>query len=506
MTFAQRRTALVAVVLFLLAATFWLLLHMSSPDLANERYSFSGIVDHWQQGSNLTSGGCSNAALALASSQELLLDHPLRRKNIAVASQFGYHFDVYMALVWSLETVLRRHGSGSDVRIRIFAQPFYYGFRDIVAKLDLFRGTYHPHEQFMEAITGETGDGAIDLIVIGTCEVDLPNWHSDLLAAWDARDQDHKFKVACIVHNVPDRRWQVHISDWAQRDSLRLIAISEHVQRTFQLENDQHAESSDPAVYSAGYQHIQVDTHPPVLDIPDLPDKPLNRTLSKAVIQGTFQSLRRDYTGFFSDMITSLHEDPAAWGYQPLDGRESFLPDPRSSDPAFQLYLVGSGWIDIPPELTYMVNIYRDLDYSEFYSVVADMDVVVPAFSEFTYYTMQASSTVAMAVELDVPILATARFRQAHSYTDDDRAIVTRPAAMREVAALKALRTRDAESFLRSDPSGRGRTLGDIPPLRDAVQHMVDEGFVRKKDEVRAYKEGVWRRNREFAARLLTDM
>ncbi|OCH93915.1 hypothetical protein OBBRIDRAFT_723822 [Obba rivulosa] len=410
-----------------------------------------------------------------------------------------------MALVWSLETVLGRHSGGADARIRVFAHPFYYGFRDIVDKLGLFHGTYHTPDQFMETVTGETGDGAIDLIVIGTCEVDMPTWHADLLAAWDARDEDHKFKIVCIVHNIPDRRWQAHIPDWAQRDALRLLAISEHVERTFRLENDEHAESIDPAVNSAGYQHIPVDTHAPVLDIQDLPDKPFNRTLSKAVIQGTFQSQRRDYPGFFRDMIQSLHDDPAVWGYQPLGERESFMPDLRSKDLPFQLYLVGSGWMDIPTELAYMVNVYRDLDYPDFYAVVADMDVVVPAFSEFSYYLMQASSTVAMAVELDVPILATDHFRQAYAYTDDDAATVTRPAAMREVAALKALRTRNATSFLHSDPAGRGRTLGDIKPLREAVERMVQGGFTRNREDVRAYKQGVWRKNLGVAARLLTD-
>lgn len=70
---------------------------------------------------------------------------------------------------------------------------------------------------------------------------------------------------------------------------------------------DEHAESSDPAMYSAGYEYIPIDTHVPILDLPDLPNKPLDRTLSKAVIQGSFESNRRDYTGFFNDLIQSLH-------------------------------------------------------------------------------------------------------------------------------------------------------------------------------------------------------
>ena len=32
----------------------------------------------------------------------------------------------------------------------------------------------------------------------------LPYWHDELVAAWDRRDGEHKFKIVCIVHNVED--------------------------------------------------------------------------------------------------------------------------------------------------------------------------------------------------------------------------------------------------------------------------------------------------------------
>ncbi|OCH84402.1 hypothetical protein OBBRIDRAFT_741660 [Obba rivulosa] len=410
-----------------------------------------------------------------------------------------------MALAWTFETAFRQHRDGADARMRVFSQSFQRGFPDIVEKLDLYHGTYHTVEEFIPAMSEETGDGAVDLVVFGTCEYDLPYWHSELLTAWDTRDHEHKFKIVCIVHQGSDRRWQVHIPDWSRRGALHILPISEHVQKTFKLEMDEHAESTDPAVYSAGYEHIPIDTHVPVLDLPDLPDKPLNRTLSKAVIQGSFESLRRNYTGFFTDLIQSLHEDPAAWGYESLDGRESFVPDSELPDPPFRLYLVGSGSIDIPAELLHVITIYRDLNYTEFYAIVADMDIVVPAFSDFSYYMLQATSTVAMAVEVDVPILATRHFRKSYDYANDDRAIITRPAAMREVHALKALRTGDATSFLRSDPAGQGHMIGDITAVREAVEYMLQGGFTRRKEDVRAYKEGVWRKNLEVAGRLLTD-
>lgn len=69
-----------------------------------------------------------------------------------------------------------------------------------------------------------------------------------------------------------------------------------------------------------------------------------------------------------------------------------------------------------------MVTIYHDLDYEDFYKLVADMDLVIPAFADFgceshvssvvfAYnvsifedFEDQASSTMALAVELNVSL------------------------------------------------------------------------------------------------------
>ena len=79
------------------------------------------------------------------------------------------------------------------------------------------------------------------------------------------------------------------------------------VKRSFQYLFDEQADSSDPVMYSAGYEHIPVDVHAPVLDMRPLPTKAKNRTLSQAAIQGSFSYQRRDYEGFFKDLIASLH-------------------------------------------------------------------------------------------------------------------------------------------------------------------------------------------------------
>ncbi|EIN05497.1 hypothetical protein PUNSTDRAFT_46854 [Punctularia strigosozonata HHB-11173 SS5] len=296
---------------------------------------------------------------------------PQRRKRVAVASVFGAHFDVYMALVGTLEKVMAAdqhlafEGGVDTPSVQVYAPPFLYGFEEVADRLELYKGVILHPDQLIE----DVHKGDIDLVILGTCEIDMPRWHDELLDAWDTRDDVHKFKLVCIVHHA-QHDWQDRMPAWSLRDAIRLLPISEQC-------------------VAPGELSPQVTDHPP-------PD------------------------------------DPGAWGYlHAVDGL--FLPDPAVSSP-FELLLVGSGEIVVPTELSRMVTIHRGLRYSEFYELVAGSDIVVPCFApDGGYYDYQASSSVALAVELNVPILATRRMRQAYTYIDDDRAVITRPSGIREL-------------------------------------------------------------------------
>jgi hypothetical protein len=56
----------------------------------------------------------------------------------------------------------------------------------------------------------------------------------------------------------------------------------------------------------AGYEHIPVDVHVPVLDIPAPVDHSPSPILSDAVVQGSFSSDRRDYLEIFAELKESL--------------------------------------------------------------------------------------------------------------------------------------------------------------------------------------------------------
>ena len=118
----------------------------------------------------------------------------------------------------------------------------------------------------------------------------------------------------------------------------------------------------------------------------------------------------------------------------------------------------------------------------------------------------QASSTVALATELAVPLLVTERLRRTYGYIDDVRAVVTRPAAMSEVQALKALRIGDAAAFLNSDPAGVGVAMGTVKGVREAVDQMLKDGWVRDRGEWMEWRQDVWERNWVVVDRILRDM
>jgi hypothetical protein len=426
------------------------------------------------------------------------------RSNVALASNFGFHFDVYLPLAWSIQRVLQGQGHA-----QVYAStPFGFNFQNVSDELGLYRGHFKGPGDLIDDIRLNPSDGrGIDIVILGTCEVDMRIWHDELLAAWDARGADQKFKLVCIVHHAGDTAWHHQIGPWARRNAIRLLPIAAHVGNAFRQIFENISIAEDVTARTAGFEHIPIDVHVPILDLPGLPQKREPRILSNAVVQGSFSFDRRAYTQIFQELIQCLHEDPEAWGYFPLGDRPSFVANPDLPDPPFKLHLVGSGMMNLPSELQNVVVFHVQLNYDEYYDVMAEMDVCVPAFGPLPdYYTQQASSTVAMCIQTNVPILSVQRVPTAYSYIDDDRVVITYPAVMTEMDAIKALRMRSASQFLASDPSSSGMTMGSNSAVRSAVEKMMREGWIRPKAGFQDFKRGVWAANDLVVKKLLRDL
>ena len=95
--------------------------------------------------------------------------------------------------------------------------------------------------------------------------------------------------------------------------------------------------------------------------------------------------------------------------------------------------------------------------------------------------------------------------RRSYQYADDDRVVVTRPAAMREIAAVKALRTGDTSFFLQANMPNMGNKMESNILIRDAVNNMMLHGWTRRKSDLEDFKRGLWRKNDRLADRILRD-
>jgi hypothetical protein len=104
--------------------------------------------------------------------EEEKLAVPQKRHRVAVSSTVpGFHFDVYMSLVWTLERAMSRSQTGGVVEVYAPA-PFSFKFQSIVDALGLYHGETRRSDELIDAINSDMGDGGIDMVVLGTCEIE----------------------------------------------------------------------------------------------------------------------------------------------------------------------------------------------------------------------------------------------------------------------------------------------------------------------------------------------
>ena len=94
---------------------------------------------------------------------------PLAHKNVVVASVFGAHFDVYMAVAWTLQRIMAKdQGSNLQVYAKV---PFLYKFQEVVNRYGLYGGEFKDPKHLIGDIKRDD-EGGIDLLILGTCEIE----------------------------------------------------------------------------------------------------------------------------------------------------------------------------------------------------------------------------------------------------------------------------------------------------------------------------------------------
>ncbi|KAH6914690.1 hypothetical protein BKA70DRAFT_1368586 [Coprinopsis sp. MPI-PUGE-AT-0042] len=403
-----------------------------------------------------------------------------------------------MAVVWTLGRVMK------EGRVQVYSNgPFRFDFQTVVESIGLFEGTLKDQRDFLPELRE---DESIDLVILGTCEIEQSEWSEALLKIWDERDASHKFKIVCIVHNMQDEGWQENIPHWSRRNAIRLLPISPHVGKSFREKFLQLSRDPSPILRSAGYEYIPIDAHIPLLDIPDIPSLP-ERALSNVAIQGSFERVRRDYTNVFAELVQSvsaLPAEPQLWGYMKSADGASIVEDKSLDQPPFKLHLVGSGSIEVPKELQNLVVFHTDLSYPDFYRLMTlPLECAQKSMYAVSFIKPLTLSTDLLVSELQLPILAVRALREAYTYIDDDAVTVTRPAVMSEIQAIKALRSGNASAFLESDPSSSGVNMGSHPRVKEDVDRMMREGWIRHKEGFDACKQRAWTENERVMRSIL---
>ena len=94
---------------------------------------------------------------------------PQTHKNVVVASTFGAHFDVYMTVAWTLQRMMLNEPGNLQVYART---PFLYNFQKVVDRYGLYKGEFKEPKDLLGDIKSVGDDGRIDLVILGTCEIE----------------------------------------------------------------------------------------------------------------------------------------------------------------------------------------------------------------------------------------------------------------------------------------------------------------------------------------------
>lgn len=124
-------------------------------------YTDSEIVCRVANGRQLCSD--RHQPLKLASSGHL---NSFKHHNIAIATTFGLHFDVWLPVAWTLQRIMRGVESSA---VQVYAEtPFAHEFGEISDGLGLYRGSIKDYEAIIADLRANERDGGIDTVILPT--------------------------------------------------------------------------------------------------------------------------------------------------------------------------------------------------------------------------------------------------------------------------------------------------------------------------------------------------
>ncbi|BEI95077.1 hypothetical protein CcaverHIS631_0100260 [Cutaneotrichosporon cavernicola] len=346
---------------------------------------------------------------------------PTVRAGRTVLYESAVHDEVTGALAHSL----------SQLNVTMtFATRFRFKFdqvlRDIIPYEPEIVYQKHP-EQVREWLQKDE----IDHLVLTTCTDGLNHFHDDILKSTAT--------VVCVVHHGGAsfaRNLKDKLQALVERDQIRLVVLGHHVHQTIKDELQYWADTED----NEFWERVKLETFIPGFVYP--PDKEFKHVAPfphKAVIQANIEQGRRDYKKIFRSLNNSVHADPGLWGYK-MGDNGVFEGD---SEKPFELHLVGQlnpkSPVEIPESLRNIITIDEKLSYPDYYRLIADADILIPAFASRGTLYDTASSTIAAAIITRTPVLVSERHTASYTYIKGPAAIFRR-VSEGAIPALERLR------------------------------------------------------------------
>lgn len=348
------------------------------------------------------------------------------------------------------------------MQITRYQQGAAYGMDEIVARLPHPpKAKWLPMSEFSKLVNEGT---APDIVVSTTCANDYSTESSDsasaLLADYEVLLQQHNTHLVCVMHqsNHFIDGWGFELKSvfkpWILQGRLDVVTLSPHVEEYFVRKVwPMFWEDDMGSVKQAGLQMRGfVPVFPVVANVQEsgVKEEKKGSERLRFAIQGSFD-YGRDFESIFSRFV---------------DVKNEWIASGRSEDAEqIELNIIGSGKRpEVPEAITHQVFFHENLDYTQYYNLLSEMDGLLPAFAMENwagndYYSNIASSSISASVIAGVPLVADFKLLTAYSYLrlsmvwyrDDDEHEIDAAFRMLEAVADKRKAMKDAVARRRAE-------------------------------------------------------
>ncbi|KAG8851530.1 hypothetical protein FRB96_009203 [Tulasnella sp. 330] len=431
---------------------------------------------------------------------------PASRHHIALASTSGSSSDsdILLPLAWIFKKLLGKPYQSVNIYKEQSGKDYVSAMHDggMHVDTDFIKPSQLIHDMESDTLFPHDPGAMIDILVLGTCEIDLQRHHPELLNTWDERPIEKRFTLVCIAHSRGPMEWFHILGHWAQRGALRLVTTSNHATRDLEITMGTLADSSDPNVSKSLFEYLTVETFYPMITVkratPEVHLFKAGRHISNVAFLGDFRNQKKHYQNLFQDLLNLLEEFPVGMGYAHSTSPDTtYQRDLNTTIPPLKLHMIGDGPVELPASLRYVVDIHRDLDYPDLLQLVQSMDAVIPGVTDDAQFDSHTSSAIQIAVSCGIPLLTTHRLRAAYTYIDDDRLVITRPQAVRDADAIFALRT-GSTRHIRNDFR--------LEELNTSLRRMMLRGWRTSAAYFYAVQTKVLKYDQDIVWRLLRDL